>query len=106
MKWIERLVLIAVFPLALLGSLLSANEYRGQGIDAIDCDGPIGVLLFAVPAILICMWGLWLIAFRPSYARYRWVTALLICLLCLPLAANIVNAAGEMSKNAREAACG
>jgi hypothetical protein len=46
------LLVVAFLPVAMLGWILSANEYADQGIrGAVDCDGPLGVMLFAVPSL-------------------------------------------------------
>ncbi len=46
--------IIFFVPVALFGLLLPVNEYRDQGISgAVDCDGPLNVLLFAVPSVMI-----------------------------------------------------
>src|SRR3712207_8121622 len=36
------------------GLMASANEYRDQGIGgAVDCDGPLTVMLFAAPSLVV-----------------------------------------------------
>lgn len=47
------LALITALPVALLATVLPVNSYQAEGIDALDCDGPASVLLFAIPALLI-----------------------------------------------------
>ncbi len=48
------LLVVLVLPVALFGWILSANEYADQGIrGAVDCDGPLGVMLFAVPSLVV-----------------------------------------------------
>ncbi len=46
------LILLLAMPLPALAVVLPANAYRAQGIDAPDCDGPLQVLIFALPVVL------------------------------------------------------
>jgi hypothetical protein len=88
LAWLGYSALIAALPVAMLGAVSEANEYRAMGVDALDCDGPLGVLLFAVPAILI----LW-------YRRLRSaVAACLRGLICVPVAINIGAALRESNR--------
>jgi hypothetical protein len=48
------LLVVAFLPVAMLGWNMSANEYADQGIrGAVDCDGPLGVMLFAAPSLAV-----------------------------------------------------
>lgn len=98
--WLSYLLLIALLPVAGLALLADANSYRAQGIDAIDCDGPIGVFIFAVPALLAYGAG----AILNGLGRRFVVTALCVA-ICIPLALNIVAALIESRKNDREPVC-
>lgn len=98
--WLGYLLLIALLPVAALALLADANSYRAQGIDAIDCDGPMGVLIFAVPAILAYGAG----AIVNGLGR-RFIVAALCVAICIPLALNIVAALNENRKNDREPVC-
>jgi uncharacterized YccA/Bax inhibitor family protein len=94
LAWLGYAVLIAALPLALLGAVSVANEYRAMGVDALDCDGPIGVLIFAVPAILI--YGTGAIMNARRFRRRRALVAACLCgLICVPLAINIAAAFKE-----------
>lgn len=44
--------------LVALASMMPLNEYRAMGMDAVDCDGPLRVLLVAVPGLVVCVLGL------------------------------------------------
>lgn len=48
------LVVILFLPITLFGWMLSVNEYQDQGISgAVDCDGPLTVMLFISPSLVI-----------------------------------------------------
>lgn len=98
--WLGYLLLIALLPVAAFALLADANSYRAQGIDAIDCDGPMRVLIFAVPAILA--YGAGMIV---NGLRRRFVVTALCAAICVPLAIHIVAALGEGRKNDREPVC-
>jgi glucan phosphoethanolaminetransferase (alkaline phosphatase superfamily) len=45
---------IIFVPVALFGLMASVNEYRDQGIGgAVDCDGPLTVMLFIAPSLVV-----------------------------------------------------
>lgn len=69
------LALIAALPLAILAAILPVNSYRAQGIDALDCDGPISVLIFALPALLIYGAGA-ILLYRDRSRRFHFAAAL------------------------------
>lgn len=94
--WLGYTALIAALPAALLGAVSVPNEYRAMGVDALDCDGPLGVLFFAVPAILI--YGAGAIINGRRFRRPRSAIAACLCgLICVPLAINIAAALRESS---------
>lgn len=79
-------------PLALIAASLPANEYQDAlGIDALDCDGPAAVFIFAVPALLVFGSGLVVngMAWRK---RWRLVLALGCAVICAALSANLTRA--------------
>ncbi|WP_293798765.1 hypothetical protein [uncultured Bosea sp.] len=97
LSWLGYCVLIAALPLAMLGAVSEANEYRAMGVDALDCDGPLGVLLFSVPAILIYAAGGILNARR--FRRRRSAMVACLCgLICVPLTVNIGAALRESNR--------
>ncbi len=73
------LALIAALPVALLAAVYPVNNYRAQGIEALDCDGPMSVLLFALPALLIYGAGA-ILLYRSRNRRFH-LAASLFCLL-------------------------
>ncbi len=79
-------------PLALIAASLPANEYKDAlGIDALDCDGPAAIFIFAVPALLVFGSGLVVngMAWRK---RWRLVLALACALISAALIANLTRA--------------
>ena len=52
--WAVTLIVILFLPIALFGLLASVNEYRDQGISgAVDCNGPLTVMLFIAPSLVV-----------------------------------------------------
>jgi prepilin signal peptidase PulO-like enzyme (type II secretory pathway) len=46
-------VVIIFLPITLFGLILPVNDYEAQGISAVDCDGPLSVMLFVGPSLAI-----------------------------------------------------
>jgi uncharacterized BrkB/YihY/UPF0761 family membrane protein len=47
-------IVVIFLPFALFGLMSSVNEYRDQGIGgAVDCDGPLTVMLFIAPSLVV-----------------------------------------------------
>ncbi|MEE4450531.1 hypothetical protein [Novosphingobium resinovorum] len=104
-KVVGYIVLIAMLPLAIIGILTMPNEYRAMGADGIDCDGPVSVLIFAVPALVI--YGISSAIFLFRFRRRRSLLLGCICgLICAGLIWNIGNAVGEFWRNSGPSACG
>lgn len=97
------LVLLLALPLAALAVVLPANVYRAQGIAAPDCDGPLQVLIFALPALLIYGAGAFLV-YR-SGRRFHRILSLLCLLVALATLPNIAEAAHELYRNAVDGEC-
>jgi hypothetical protein len=103
-------LLLLCAPVALLAAIQPVNKYTafepGQ-IGMIDCDGPIGVLILAVPALIVCF-GI-AVALRMSSA-FRGRLALIVVLIALAMAVsvipNTVQAVIEMSGSDHRDVCG
>ncbi|MGO8656490.1 hypothetical protein ACC771_12665, partial [Rhizobium ruizarguesonis] len=78
-------------------------EYRAQGIAAPDCDGPLQVLIFAVPAVLIYGAGA-LLAYRAG-RRFHRLVSLLCLIIALATVPNIAEAVHELYRNAADGEC-
>jgi hypothetical protein len=97
------LILLLAMPLAALAVVLPANVYRAQGIAAPDCDGPLQVLIFAVPAVLIYGAGA-LLAYRAG-RRFHRLVSLLCLVIALAAVPNISEAVHELYRNAADGEC-
>ncbi|QND42935.1 hypothetical protein HB770_20625 [Rhizobium leguminosarum bv. viciae] len=97
------LILLLAMPLAALAVVLLTNVYRAQGIAAPDCDGPLQVLIFAVPAVLIYGAGA-LLAYRAS-KRFHRLVSLLCLVIALAAVPNIAEAVHELYRNAADGEC-
>ncbi|MGM5056830.1 hypothetical protein ACD589_19355 [Rhizobium sp. 814_E9_N1_1] len=97
------LILLLAMPLAALAVVLPANVYRAQGIAAPDCDGPLQVLIFAVPAVLIYGAGA-LLAYRAG-RRFDRLVSLLCLVIALAAVPNILEAVHELYRNAADGEC-
>lgn len=97
------LVLFLATPLAALAVILPANVYRAQGIAAPDCDGPLQVLIFAVPAVLIYGAGA-VLAYRAG-RRFHRIVSLLCLIIALATFPNIAEAMHELYRNAAAGEC-
>lgn len=98
-------VLVAMFPLAALGVVGTPNEYRAIGINAVDCDGPMSVLIVAVPALAAYATLGWL--FLSGTKRQRsWMAGGVCGLICLALLWSTGAALLEHRRNMAEMACG
>ena len=98
------LLLIAALSVAILAAVLPANSYQTQGIDALDCDGPASVLLFAVPALLIFGASAFLL-YRKRNPRLHLVTALRCVLVFCSIGWNAAAALRESYGPASVEAC-
>jgi len=86
LKLLGWAVLLLALPLALIAALHPPNEYRaGLGIDALDCDGPFGTYVFALPALLI--YGTALVI---NGLRWRERTSLIVAIMCLLICGAVV----------------
>ncbi|MCH4549018.1 hypothetical protein MK632_25140 [Rhizobium changzhiense] len=94
------LVLLLAMPLA---AVLPANVYRAQGIAAPDCDGPLQVLIFAVPAVLIYGAGA-LLVYRAG-RRFHRLVSLLCLIIALATVPNIAEAMHELYRNTGDGEC-
>ncbi len=97
------LVLLLATPLAALAVVLPANVYRAQGIAAPDCDGPLQVLIFALPAVLIYGAGAF-VAYRARRRVHR-ILSLLCLIVALATFSNIAAATQELYRNATAGDC-
>jgi hypothetical protein len=98
------IILIAALPLAILATVLPANSYKAQGIAALDCDGPMSVIIFALPALLIYSGGA-ILLYRDRSRRLHRAAALCCLLVSLAIAWNFAAAVRESYGDASIEAC-
>jgi hypothetical protein len=96
-------------PIALLGIVYPVNHYQAIGTEgAVDCDGPLGVLLLAIPSLIVYVKGF--IAFARSVRFRRGVVNICMVVLsacvCFGLISNSVAAAIEHNSQAHQEVCG
>ena len=88
-----------------MAMVLPSNEYAALGIvGAVDCDGPLAVMLLAIPSY--CVYGGGLIAQLFVYFNTKKEVYLSIFLFCFIIIAaltpNVIDAINEHSKNESE----
>ena len=85
------LIVIIFLPITLCGLMVSVNEYQDQGISgAVDCNGPLTVMLFIVPSLVVYAAGAIYYAVLLKGARRNLLAATLM-VLCVV----VVFAAGR-----------
>lgn len=87
-------ILVLFLPIAMMAMLVMPNEYAGLNLQAIDCDGPIAVMLFVIPCYLVYSVGLFSFA-RSFYHHRKWsalVIGIFCCLLMIALSFNTIAA--------------
>lgn len=98
------LALIAALPVAVLATVLPVNSYQAQGIEALDCDGPASVLLFAVP-VLLFYGASAILLYRKRNRRLHLVTSLCCALVFCSVGWNAAAALRESYGAASVEAC-
>lgn len=98
------LALIAALPFAVLAAILPVNSYRAQGNEALDCDGPMSVLIFALPVLLIYGAGA-IQLYRVRRRRFHLAAALCCLLVFCAVGWNAATASLESYGDASIEAC-
>jgi heme/copper-type cytochrome/quinol oxidase subunit 2 len=79
------LIVIIFLPITLFGLMASVNEYRDQGINgAVDCNGPLTVMLFIIPSLVVYAAGAIYYAVLLKKRRQS-VLAAALMVLCLAM---------------------
>lgn len=100
--WFGIAILVAASPLALAAMTMPANEYKAWGVDAVDCDGPISVYLFAIPTLLVYGAGA-IVNGRYRRDRLNLVCAVICTLACVLIGVNTVTGIKEQALLERDA---
>lgn len=104
-----KLAMVVFFPFFLLGALVPANEYQAIGIDgAVDCDGPLGTLLLAIPPFVVYLAGFisFLRLARSSRRIGNIIVAVFAAAACVALFVNMADALRELTSPAHMESCG
>ncbi|HEV2762959.1 MAG TPA: hypothetical protein VGV38_08190, partial [Pyrinomonadaceae bacterium] len=80
---------VIFLPVTLLGLMASVNEYRDQGIgSAVDCNGPLTVMLFIVPSLVVYTAGaVYYAVLIKKAGRTLWRAVLMLLCVVIVLAA-------------------
>lgn len=103
--WLIVAVITVFSPAAFLAAFISPNEYVAQGITgAVDCNGPISIMIFAIPSYLI--YGSGFIGFLMTYFNKNEKSSLVISIVCfvfvLSITPDTLAAIKEHKKNETE----
>lgn len=108
--FIVSLIVILFLPVALFGLLASVNEYQDQGIGgAVDCNGPLTVMLFIAPSLVVYATGTIYFAVLLKGVKRRLPTAglLVLCVVMVFAAGRKAWAAyNEKSRPGYQETCG
>lgn len=77
-------IVLAFLPIALLELMASVNEYHDQGISgAVDCNGPLTVLSFVAPSLVVYVAGAvyYTVVITGGRRSLLTVVLLLVCVL-------------------------
>ncbi len=100
--------IVIFLPIAMMALIVSSNEYTAQGIEGIDCDSPLVVMLFVLPSYLV--YGLGFIVFLRLFYKTRKVGYLLIVIFCslliLVITPNFFTALNENNNPDHKDVCG
>jgi hypothetical protein len=103
-------IVLIFLPITALGLLLSINEYRDQGITgAVDCNGPLSVMMFMAPSLVVYTAGVVFYAILLNKQRRSVLAAglLVLCLLMLIVSGGKAYAAyREKSRPEHRETCG
>ncbi|MBA8876767.1 hypothetical protein [Phyllobacterium myrsinacearum] len=104
LKWLGYVILVAVMPLAFLAATLPVNEYKAQGIDGVDCDGPLQVLFFTVPILFVYGTGL-VLNVRALQKPVNLAVAIICFGMCLFVGLNVAAAVREQQQKSTVETC-
>lgn len=103
------IAMVVLFPVAVLGILLPANEYLSMGIvGAVDCDGPLLILVIAIPTLITYLIG-FTVYFRLARLHKTAATIAMVVVsasICIALSGAIASALKEHFSTDHKEACG
>lgn len=81
-------LLFSFIPIAFIAFSLSVNKYTVLGMkEAVDCDGPLSVMLFSIPVYIV--YGVGLLIFGKALFISRKIKYIIMFILCLSVIALI-----------------
>lgn len=107
--WAVPSIVIIFLPVALFGLMASINEYRDQGIEgAVDCNGPLTVMLFVTPSLVVYAAGVLYYAALLRGARRSLPAAFMVLCAVMVVAAGTKAwaAYSEKSRPEHQERCG
>lgn len=101
-------LLILAAPLAVTALITTPNEYTAMGQSGVDCDGPIGVLIFALPALVAYALGFGIFARSafPKSVALRSLIAVSCLIICGALGVQTALSIYELQTDAHQETCG
>jgi hypothetical protein len=55
---VVSIIVVIFLPVVVMGLILPINDYRAQGMSGVaDCDGPLAVMLFIAPSLIVYAGG-------------------------------------------------
>jgi len=106
---IHTIAILLGLPFAIIGAILPVNEYAAfdDGLtSAIDCDGPMNVLIFAAPTfIFYASNAVGLFWVRQRALRWHMAMSLFCLMVSLAVLPNAVRALMANEHDKREPAC-
>lgn len=100
--WLLSSILLLLLPVALMAAILPPNEYAAIGLKgAVDCDGPMSVMMFAIPSYVIYGTGAlaFIIKYKRSGLKITLLVALACCIVCAVITPNVVAATKQHETN-------
>ena len=90
----------------LIGLILPVNDYQDQGISgAVDCDGPLAVMLFIAPSLVVYLAGAIYYAVLLKGPKRNLLVAL-CALMIVAAGGKAWTAYGEQSRQGHQSVCG
>ena len=104
------LIVLIFLPITLFALMVSVNEYQDQGISgAVDCNGPLTVMLFIVPSLVVYAAGAiyYAVLLKGTKRNLLAATLMVLCMVVVLAAGRKAWAAySEKSRPEHQETCG
>lgn len=108
-RWLHGAAIVLCLPIAVLGATLPVNEYSaadGALTGAVDCDGPMSVLMFATPALIFyASNAAGLFWTRERARRWHMAMAMFCLIVSIAVVPNAMKAVAANERNEAEPVC-